>query len=333
MGHSIMDRHQRARRRLKLRHLEILLAVADTGSMAKAATRLAVTQPAISRAIADVEHTLGVPLFERSTQGVELTQYGRALLKRGVAAFDEIEQGVKDIEFLADPTAGEVRLSTGAGISEGIVLAVINRLSRQYPRIVFHVAIAQATALFDQLRDRSSEFGFGVWWAEVARAEDIHFEALFEEPMVVVAGADNPWVRRRKIQLAELVNEPWAWPPPPSLYDTLVVGAFRASRLTPPRPTVYTHALNVRIGLVATGPLLAVVPAGVVSSPEKYPSIRKLPVELPTAQRQIGIVTLKNRTLSPLAQRFIDCARELAKPLAKHRETTKSAQHVRQEPR
>ena len=119
-----MDRLRHARRRLKLRQLEILLAVADTGSMAKAAARLAVTQPAISRAIADAEHTLGVPLFDRSTQGVNPTQYGHALLKRGIAAFDEIDQGVKDIEFLADPTSGELRIGTPAGISEGIVLAL-----------------------------------------------------------------------------------------------------------------------------------------------------------------------------------------------------------------
>ena len=89
-----MDRRQRARRGLKLRQLEILLAVADTGSMAKAATRLAITQPAISRALADAEHTLGVPLFDRGRHGVEPTRYGRALLKRGIAAFDEIDQGV-----------------------------------------------------------------------------------------------------------------------------------------------------------------------------------------------------------------------------------------------
>jgi DNA-binding transcriptional LysR family regulator len=88
-----MERHQRVRRRLKLRQLEILLAVADTRSMAKAATRLAITQPAISRALADAEHTLGVPLFDRGTHGVEPTPYGRALLKRGIAAFDELDQG------------------------------------------------------------------------------------------------------------------------------------------------------------------------------------------------------------------------------------------------
>src|SRR5262245_59680827 len=139
-----METRQRTRRRLKLRQLEILLAVADTGSMAKASTRLAITQSAISRAIADAEHTLGVPLFARSTQGVEPTPYGRALLKRGLAAFDEIDQGVKDIEFIADPTAGEVRIGSGAGLAEGIVVAVINKLARQYPRVVFHVAIHNA---------------------------------------------------------------------------------------------------------------------------------------------------------------------------------------------
>jgi DNA-binding transcriptional LysR family regulator len=90
--------------------MEILLAVVEAGSMAKAATRLAISQPAISRAIADVEYALGVPLLDRSPQGVEPTQYGRALLKRGVAAFDELSQGVKDIAFLADPTTGECAL-------------------------------------------------------------------------------------------------------------------------------------------------------------------------------------------------------------------------------
>src|SRR4051794_11362955 len=123
---STMDRLQPVRRRLKLRQLEIILAVADTGSMAKAAAQLAVTQPAVSRAVGDAEDTLGVPLFERSTQGVKPTQYGHALLKRGVAAFDEIDQGVRDIQFLADPTSGELRIGTPAAISEGIILAAIN---------------------------------------------------------------------------------------------------------------------------------------------------------------------------------------------------------------
>ena len=313
MESSNVDQHSFARRRLKLRQLEILLAVADTGSMAKAAMRLAISQPGISRAIADMEHTLGVSLFDRNTQGVEPTQYGRALLKRGIAAFDEIDHGLKDIEYLADPTAGEVHIGSSAALSEGIILAIINRLLRQHPRVVFNVAIDHG---IDQLRERNVELCF-VNLSGLAREADIDQETLFEEPLVVVAGAENPWVLRRKIKLAELVNEPWTWPPPGSAMDSLVIKAFTASGLKPPRAAVYTHGLNMRVCLAATGPFLSVVPAGIICSPGKYPSIRMLPVELPATHRPIGIVTLKNRSLSPLAQIFIKSAREMAKPQTK----------------
>jgi DNA-binding transcriptional LysR family regulator len=310
-----MERHRRVRRRLKLRQLEILLAVADTGSMAKAATRLAITQPAISRALADAEHTLGVPLFERGAHGVAPTQYGRALLKHGIAAFDELDQGVKEIDFLADPTAGELRIGAPAGLSEGIVLDAINRLSRQYPRIVFHVVIATGDALLEQLRQRNVELGFDRQ-VLVPGEEDIDLELLYDEPLVVVASVNNPWVRRRKIGLADLVNEPWTWPPPGSSYDTLIIEAFRANGLTAPCARLYSHAINLRISLAATGPFLAVVNAGVMTKPGKYPSIRKLAVELPTTRRELHLVTLKKRILSPLAQRFVECVRDIAKSLS-----------------
>jgi DNA-binding transcriptional LysR family regulator len=286
--------------------------------MAKAAARLGVTQPAISRAIADAEHTLGVPLFERSTQGVNPTQYGHVLLKRGLAALDEIDQGVKDIEFLADPTSGELRIGTPAGISDGIVLAVINKLSRQYPRVVFHVNIAADSALLDQLRERKFEIGFERS-SEMVGQQDIEAEILYEEPLIVVAGVDNPWLRRRKLKLAELLNERWTWPLPGSSYDLLIRQAFRASGLEPPRPAIYGGLHNLRIRLAATGPFLAVVAAGNVSMPTKNPSIRKLAVELPTTHQAVYLLTLKKRTLSPLAKIFIDCARDIAKSLISKR--------------
>ena len=87
----------------------------------------------------------------------------------------------------------------------------------------------------------------------------------------------------------------------------------------PPRPAVYTHAINLRISLAATGRFLTVVPDSAVSIPSKYPSIRKLPVLLPTTRQWVHLVTLKKRTLSPLAQRFIDCARDIAKSLSERK--------------
>jgi len=308
----------RVGRRLKLRELNIFLAVANAGSITKAAKQLAISQPAVSRAIADLEHTLRVTLLDRSRQGIEPTEYGRALLKRGVAVFDELKQGVADIEFLADPSAGELRIGSSSGLSEGVVLAVINRLTRQYPRVVFHVMPTGTLAVYEELRERRLELGF-VRLSAIEGGEDLHQEMLFEDPLVVVAGADNPWTRRRKIKLAELLDEPWTWSSPGTVFDALVVEAFRAAGLEPPRATVYAEAINMRTRLAATGSFLAVVPASMLRFYTKHASIKLLPVELPMTQRSIGIVTLKNRTLSPLAQLFIKTAREVAKPLQKGR--------------
>src|ERR1044071_2427580 len=101
-----MDEIERIERRLKLRDVRVLMSVVQAGSMHKAAERLNTSQPAVSRSIADLEHALGVRLLDRSTRGVEPTQYGRAIIKRAVAAFGELRQGVKDVKFLADPTVG-----------------------------------------------------------------------------------------------------------------------------------------------------------------------------------------------------------------------------------
>src|SRR5262245_59932751 len=129
--------NDRIGRWIKLSDLHVLLAVAQSGSMAKAAHELAVSHPVVSRSISDLEHTLGVRLLERNPRGVELTEYGRAMLSRSTAAFDELRQGVKDMEFLADPGAGVVRIGTTPPIAASFVSTVIDRLARQFPRIVF----------------------------------------------------------------------------------------------------------------------------------------------------------------------------------------------------
>src|SRR5262245_59333670 len=97
-------------RRLRLRDLHVFSTVVQRGSMAKAAQQLGVSQPAVSEVIADLEHALGVRLVDRGSKGVEPTIYGQALLRCSVAVFDDLKQGIRDIEFLSDPTVGEVRL-------------------------------------------------------------------------------------------------------------------------------------------------------------------------------------------------------------------------------
>jgi DNA-binding transcriptional LysR family regulator len=145
-GHA-MTLHDRVSHRLKLRDLRLLVAVAEWGSMAKAAAHLNLTQSGVSKAIAELEHTFGVRLFDRTAQGAEPTLYGRALLKGGVAVFDELRQSVNAIEHLADPTTGELRIGCTEPMAWGIVPHVIDRLVRQHPRFFFHVTQSDPASL------------------------------------------------------------------------------------------------------------------------------------------------------------------------------------------
>jgi DNA-binding transcriptional LysR family regulator len=142
-------------RRLRLRDLHVFSIVVECGSMAKAAAELGVAQPTVSEVIADLEHTYGVQLFDRGPRGVEWTVYGRALLKRSIAVFDEIKQSVRDIEFLADPTVGELRIGCVESLSATIVPQLILRFSQQHPGVIAHIDDVTAPATdFQGLRDR-----------------------------------------------------------------------------------------------------------------------------------------------------------------------------------
>src|SRR5260370_3365409 len=122
-------------RRLKLRVLHVFSTVVQRGSMAKAAQQLGVSHPAVCEVIADLEHALGVRLLDRSAQGIAPTIYGGALLKRSVVVFDELKQSIRDIEFLADATTGEVRIACTQSLEYTLLPEIILRFCEQYPRV------------------------------------------------------------------------------------------------------------------------------------------------------------------------------------------------------
>lgn len=302
-------------RRVKLRDLHILLAVVQAESMGKAAADLAVSQPAVSKAIADLEYALGVRLLDRSRQGVEPTLYGRTLLKWGAAAFDDLRQGVKELEFLADPGAGELRIGCTEPLAAGFVATVVDLLLRRNPRAIFDVVPADRSALLNrELRQRKVDL-------VVTPTQGLNLQGdaevmpLFDDVHIVMAGAQSKWLRRRKIALADLMNEPWVLPPPDSLAGMSIAEAFRASGLEPPRARVASFSVPLLCHLLATGRYLTMFPVSMLRLGKHLP-LKSLPVKSPRDHRPIGIITLKNRTLGPLAQRFIDGAQDAAKSLA-----------------
>ena len=224
-------------------------------------------------------------------------------------------QCMKAIEFLADPTSGELRIGCNEPVANGLLPAVIDRLSRRYPHIIFDVILGTPDTLQSrELRERMCDLVVARLVPSVE--PDMEAEVLFNEELVIVAGAQSKWAKRRKIDLDELVDEPWILTTQENKDNSPVAQAFRERGLDPPRARVLGYSQNIRNNLLLTGRFLTVVPASVLRFGVSRLLLKALPVELPGQRYPVVIITVKGRTLSPVAQLFIEGAREIAKSMS-----------------
>jgi DNA-binding transcriptional LysR family regulator len=315
---------ERIGRRLKLRDLHVLRAAARLGSLGKAANELAISQPAVSKAITDLEGLLGVRLLERSPRGVEPTIYGQVLLNRSIAVFDELKQSVSDIDSLGDPTTGEIRIACPLAIASTLIPPAIESFVAKHPRAVLHfdeVTAASMTRNFHELRERQYDFILERWSPLVedhSTRDDISIEFLFNDPLVIVAGPKSRWAgRRRKVDLAELLDEPWIMQGPHTWNYRTLAEACRSHNLPIPTASVVTLSISVITHFLANGPFVTSMPRSVAY----FKSLKVLPVDLPARPWSVNIARLNNRTLRPVVERFIDHLRDFTKPM---RESTPS---------
>ena len=302
-------------RRLKLRDLHILDSVAEVGSMAKAAPRLGMSQPAVSRVIADMEHLLGVPLFDRTSTGVELTKFGWALRRRSTSVTDELKQGLGELAFLADPTQGEIRVGTTEPMT-ALAATIIQNISDTYPKIRFVISAGDTLALHERLRQREIDIAVTRMAADFDRYEELSGEALFEDELAVIAGKHNPLVRRRNLTLRSLMNEKWLLGmPATSFLRPFIEEAFRAEGLVVPAATVTCGSYAMQINLLAAGPFLAILPRATLRYPTPHSTLVPLRVRMPSTRRPVGLVRLKHRHVSPTVDLFCRVAREAAKQM------------------
>ena len=300
-------------RRLKLRDLHTLKVVADLGSMAKASARLAMSQPAVSRAIAEMEHSIGEQLLDRSPVGVELTPYGEILLRRALVVFDELNQGLQEIEFLADPAIGEVRIGSTEPMT-ALVATIIHRISSRFPKIIFHVAVHDTLMLHRRLRERDDDLAISRM-SNPDQEYDMQTEILFHDPLVVIAGKHNPLTRRRLLSLKDVIEEPWIFGASQGFLGQFIDEAFRSVGLETPQARVVSASTYLRNNLLLAGPFLTIHPEAMLRYPKRHPSLRALPIALPTTRRPIGLIALKHRTMSPVANLVRSVARDVAKSI------------------
>jgi DNA-binding transcriptional LysR family regulator len=309
-----MDDVERIERRLKLQDLRALVTVAAAGSMHKAAERLGLSQPAISRAIADLEHAVGARLLDRSPHGIELTPFGEALVKRSLTVFDELRLGVKEVKFLANPSAGELRIGCSEAMAAWPVSTTIERLTEQHRQRVFHVLTGATATLYRALIERKVDFVVGrVAGVLPEELEDVG--GVFDDAVVVAAGVQSRWACMSEIELNDLVNEPWTLPPFDTEMGTIVAEAFQARGLQAPQAMVVAGSTHMRHSLAASGRFLTVIPEFLLKLPVQDQALKALPVELPNSRRTLRIISARNRSLNPLATLFVEMLRHVVRQL------------------
>jgi len=314
-------------RRLRLRDLHVFFTVVQWGSMAKAAGQLGISQPSVSEVIAGLEHTLGVPLLERSPKGVQMTLYGRALHTRAHAAFDELRQGVRDIEFLADPTVGEVRMGCTESIAAAFLPHVIEGFARDYAGGAWHVDhVPTWTLEFPELRARKFDFIIARLPQLPSRessSDELEIEVLFDDEFIVVAGARSHWPRHPNLEFADLTEAAWILSAEDTWGRKLVEEAFRARSLDKPKVALTTLSVHLRFHLTAMGDYVTAIPRSIFHLSEQRFGLSALPVQLPPRPWPVAIVTLKHRTLSPVVALFLDRLRTYVHSMASTRSSTR----------
>lgn len=297
----------RLARRLRLRDLHTLLVVLDCGSMAKAAGVLALTQPAVSKAMQEMEMELGVPLLERDARGVRPTVFGEAMAARARVMVDELGQGARDLAHLADSNVGEVRIGTTEPMTFTVAEA-IRLVARDRPRITFEVEISDTGSLLADLRARRldavvTRYGFG------AADDDLDAAWLFRVPLVAVADRRNPLLRRKALRLADVMAEPWTLSPPETFLGRLVAAAFRQEGLPLPPAAVTSVSIAMRLSLIAGGRYLSMLPRTMLHQPTNAPWLRALDVTVEDSEGAIAALTLKRRWMPGPVGLFLEAVK------------------------
>jgi DNA-binding transcriptional LysR family regulator len=299
-------------RRLRLRDLETLAAVVKAGGMRKAAHVLHLSQPAVSRAIRDLEQTLGVQLLQRGRRGVEPTSFGEALVRRSTGVFDELQGALRELAYLADPSSGEVRLGAIETLHAGLVGTAVERLSREHPRMRFVLESGQAPELVnDFLRQRLVDF---VMLRPLALPlpSDIEGEPLFHDRLRIVVGPRHRLARKRRLVLADLAQEPWILSRNELKPESPVSEAFASAGLPMPERVVTSSSLHTRFTLLNSGAYVTVVPHSLVPFGDHRTRLHIVPVALAVWKTPIMVLTLRGRTLGPTAHLFLETVRELS---------------------
>jgi DNA-binding transcriptional LysR family regulator len=305
------DLIQRLPRHLKMGELRIFVAVLEHRSFRKAAAVLHLSQPAVTKAIASLEETLGCKLFHRVANGVEATVHGIAFAPRAVAVFDEMRRAAQDLTLISSGAVGSLRLGIVPMPAIPMLPVAINRLANSHPGIFVSVVEAREAELLDRLRRRDIEVAI-LRLAVLDPAEDLQVVPLFDETLCVVAAREHPLAGRSHLTWPDLLGARWVMPPPDCIFYEHVQATLRQSGLPMPHHVVEAFSIHIQFAMVLhAGVLCFGMRSQTVFAPGKEFLVR-LPFDLAAPPAAVAAVSLKSHEPSPLSRLLVENIRAIA---------------------
>ena len=302
---------RRLPRRLKMGELRVFVAVLEHRSFRKAAAVLHLTQPAVTKAIASLEDLLGVPLFDRTSHGVEPTVHGLAFAPRAVAVFDELRRAAQDLALVTRGEQGILRVGILPMPAIPFLPVAVRKLTDAHPDIFVSVVEARETELMERLFKRDIELAI-LRLALVDPGEDMRVDRLFDERLCVVAAREHRLAAHPRLTWPQLLQERWVMPPADCIFYEHVLRTLDRARLPMPRHVVEAFSIHIQFGMVLHAGMLSFgMRSQVEFAPGKHFLVR-LPFELPSPASLVAAVSLRSHAPSPLAQQLVGHIRDLA---------------------
>jgi len=305
---------ERLPRRLKMGELRVFVAVLEHRSFRKAAAALHITQPAVTKAIAGMEDTLEVRLFDRKAGGVEPTVHGLSFAPHAISIFNELRSAAQGLEIVSSGATGTLHIGTVPMPGVAFLPIAIKNLVGAHPDIFVSVVEARELDLAERLRKRDIELAI-FRSALFNPGDDLHVDALFEERLCVLASKDHPLATRQDVTWRDLQEHPWVMPPADSFFFHHVRRSLDQLGIALPRHVVESISIPFQYGMVLHGSMLSFgLRSQLAFSPHKNLLVQ-LPVDLPPITGSVGAVTLRARDPSPLVLRLIATIRALIRSL------------------
>ena len=293
------------RSNLKLKHLQLIVALDEFRHLGRSAEFLSLTQPAVSKSLAEIERMFGLALFVRSTRGTEPTAYGEKVARFARAVLADFDRTREDIATVASGGAGRIRVGAMVVATPSLLTGAVARLKHHSPRTTVSVEEGDLSRLLPRLRVGELDFIVGRLEPGYA-APDLETEALYSEPMRLIVTAGHPLTRRRKPGWPDLAACPWVVPPAWASSRVKLNQMFYKHGLEPPANIIESASFLVTLTFLRQMGCIGFVAEDVANwlTSERLAATLRLqvPIELPS----VGIVMLRNGLRTPAAARLLD---------------------------